>query len=205
MARDLRPLVDPATTVVMLQECQKGVIGPLSALPDMAAAAQKTLIPNVVKLVAAARRAGAKVIHATAANQPDLWGYNMNAALFRGVLKSPVKLVQGSEAVEVLDEIGVEPSDVLFVRQHGLSPMQGTELDSLMRNAGVKTVIIAGVSTNVAIPNTTFDAVNRGYQVVIPRDAIAGTPEEYADVLIANTLSYISTITTTDEIVAAWG
>ena len=33
---------------------------------------------------------------------------------------------------------------------------------------------MCGVSTNVAIPNTTFDAVNRGYQVVIPRDAIAG-------------------------------
>lgn len=200
----LRELVDPKTTVLLLQECQKGVIGDMSALPEMAAAAKIELIPNVVRLAAAARHAGAKVVHATAANQPDLWGYNMNARLFRGVLSSPVKLLPGTEAAEVVDEIGVHPGDVLFVRQHGLSPLEGTELDSLMRNAGVQTIVMCGVSTNVAIPNTTFDAVNKGYQVVIPRDAIAGTPPEYREQLIAHSLSYVATITSTDDVIDAW-
>jgi len=112
--------------------------------------------------------------------------------------------VLGAEAVEVLDEIGVEGDDILFYRQHGLSPMQGTELDSLMRNAGVKTIVLVGVSANIAIPNTTFDAINRSYQVVIPRDAIAGTPPEYTDQLLQHTLGYIATITTTADVVAAW-
>jgi nicotinamidase-related amidase len=124
--------------------------------------------------------------------------------VFQGVLKSPVKLVIGAEAVEVLDEIGVEGDDILFFRQHGLSPMQGTELDSMMRNAGVQTIVIVGVSANIAIPNTTFDAVNRSYQVVIPRDAIAGTPPEYTEQLLQHTLGYIATITTTADVVTAW-
>ena len=204
MPRDITPLVDPAHTVLLLQECQKGVIGSLSALPEMAVAAQKEMIPNVVRLVGAARRAGVRVIHATAAHQPDMWGANHNARVFHGVLKSPVKLIVGAEAVEVLDEIGVEGNDILFFRQHGLSPMQGTELDSLMRNAGVQTIVLVGVSANVAIPNTTFDAVNRSYQVVIPRDAIAGTPVEYTDQLLQHTLGYIATITTTDDVLSAW-
>ena len=204
MPRDIAPLVDPAHTVLLLQECQKGVIGSLSALPDMAAAAQVEMVPNVVRLVGAARRAGVRVIHATAAHQPDMWGANTNARVFHGVLKSPVRLVTGVEAVEVLDEIGVEADDILFYRQHGLSPMQGTELDSLMRNAGVKTIVLAGVSANVAIPNTTFDAVNRSYQVVIPRDAIAGTPTEYTDQVLQHTLGYIATITTTADLLVAW-
>ena len=68
MPRDIAPLVDPAHTVLLLQECQKGVIGPLSNLPEMAAAAQKEMIPNVVRLAAAARQAGVRVIHATAAH-----------------------------------------------------------------------------------------------------------------------------------------
>ena len=123
MPRDITPVVDPAHTVLLLQECQKGVIGSLSALPEMAIAAQKEMIPNVVRLVGAARRAGVRVIHATAAHQPDMWGANHNARVFQGVLKSPVKLVMGAEAVEVLDEIGVEGDDILFFRQHGLSPM----------------------------------------------------------------------------------
>ena len=176
----------------------------MSALPEMAEAAQKEMLPNVVRLVGAARRAGVRVIHATAAHQPDMWGANQNARVFQGVLKSPVKLVMGVEAVEVLDEIGVEGDDILFFRQHGLSPMQGTELDSLMRNAGVQTIVLAGVSANVAIPNTTFDAVNRSYQVVIPRDAIAGTPVEYTEQVLKHTLGYIATITTTADLVNAW-
>ena len=204
MPRDVAPLIEPAHTVLLLQECQKGVIGPLSALPDMAAAAQVEMIPNLVRLVKAARRAGVRVIHATAAHQPDMWGANNNARVFHGVLKSPVRLVLGAEAVEVLDEIGVEGDDILFYRQHGLSPMQGTELDSLMRNAGVKTIVLVGVSANIAIPNTTFDAINRSYQVVIPRDAIAGTPPEYTDQLLQHTLGYIATITTTADVIAAW-
>ncbi|HUP73792.1 MAG TPA: isochorismatase family protein [Acidimicrobiales bacterium] len=204
MPRDIAPLVDPAHTVLLLQECQKGVVGSLSALPEMAEAAQRQMVPNVVRLAAAARRAGVRVIHATAAHQPDMWGANDNARVFHGVLKSPVRLVIGAEAVEVLDEIGVEENDILFFRQHGLSPMQGTELDSLFRNAGVTTIVIAGVSANIAIPNTTFDAVNRSYQVVIPRDAIAGTPDEYTEQVLKHTLGYIATITTTADLVTAW-
>ena len=204
MPRDIAPLVDPAHTVLLLQECQKGVIGPLSNLPEMAAAAQKEMIPNVVRLAAAARQAGVRVIHATAAHPPDMWGANSNARVFLGVLKSPVKLIHGTEAVEVLDEIGVEGDDILFFRQHGLSPMQGTELDSMMRNAGVTTIVLAGVSANIAIPNTTFDAVNRSYQVVIPRDAISGTPPEYTEQLLQHTLGYIATLTTTADLVTAW-
>src|SRR4029453_17035660 len=163
MPRDIAPLVDPTHTVLLLQECQKGVIGSLSALPEMAEVAQKEMVPNVVRLVAAAGQAGVRVLHATAAHQPDMWGANNNARVFHGVLKSPVKLILGAEAVEVLDEIGVEGDDILFFRQHGLSPMQGTELDSLMRNAGVTTIVLAGVSANVPIPNTTFDPVNASY------------------------------------------
>jgi biuret amidohydrolase len=204
MPRDIAPLVNPAHTVLLLQECQKGVIGPLSNLPEMAEAAQKEMIPNVVRLAAAARQAGVRVIHATAAHPPDMWGANTNARVFHGVLKSPVKLILGTDAVEVLDEIGVEGDDILFFRQHGLSPMQGTELDSLMRNAGVTTIVLAGVSANIAIPNTTFDAVNRSYQVVIPRDAISGTPPEYTDQLLQHTLGYIATLTTTADLVTAW-
>lgn len=204
MAPDLRSIIDPAHTVLLLQECQKGVIGPLSALPDMAAAAQVSVIPNIVRLAEAARAAGVRVIHATAAHQPDMWGANTNARLFHGTRKSPVKLVTGVEAVEPLDEIGVHGNDVVLPRQHGLSPFQGTEMDSLLRNEGITTIVLVGVSVNVAILNVAFDAVNRAYQVVIPRDAVAGTPESYVDEVFTHTLGYIATVPRTDEVVAAW-
>jgi nicotinamidase-related amidase len=204
MPRDLRAVVDPAHTVLILQECQKGVIGDLSALPDMAAAARVEMIPNLARLAEAARAAGVRVIHATAANQPDNWGANTNARLFLGVRKSPVKIVQGSDAAEPISEVGPEDNDIVIGRQHGLSPFEGSEIDSLLRNEGIRTIVLIGVSVNVAILNVTFDAVNRAYEVVIPRDAVTGTPLDYVDQVFRHTLGYVATVTDTDAVVAAW-
>ena len=49
-----------------------------------------------------------------------------------------------------------------------------------------------------------MDAVNRGYQFVLPRDAVAGFPREYADAVIDNTLSLLATVTTTSAVADAW-
>jgi nicotinamidase-related amidase len=204
MPRDLADVIDPSHTVLMLQECQKGVIGDLSALPDMANAARAGMVPNIARLADAARAAGVRVIHAIAAHQPDMWGANTNARVFQGVKRSPVKLVQGVEAVEPLDEIGVKGNDIVFARQHGLSPFEGTELDSLLRNEHIGTIVLVGVSINIAIINVTFDAVNKAYDVVIPRDAVTGTPVSYVDQVFEHTLGYVATISDTDAVVGAW-
>ena len=52
--------------------------------------------------------------------------------------------------------------------------------------------------------NFAFDAVNRGYQFVMPTDAVAGVPADYAAAVIANTLSLVATLTTTEAVLAAW-
>lgn len=49
-----------------------------------------------------------------------------------------------------------------------------------------------------------MDAVNAGYRVVLPRDAVAGIPTEYGAAIIDNTLSLLSTVTTTDALIGAW-
>jgi nicotinamidase-related amidase len=82
--------------------------------------------------------------------------------------------------------------------------MAGTELDPVLRNMGVSTVVIVGVSVNIAVQNLAFDAVNNGYQVVIPRDAVAGVPAEYADAVLDNTLSLVATLTTAADLVRIW-
>ena len=82
--------------------------------------------------------------------------------------------------------------------------MGGTDLDAVLRNLGVSTIVTVGVSVNVAITNLVMDAVNAAYRVVIPRDAVAGIPTDYADAVIDNTLSLLATITTTDDLLEAW-
>jgi nicotinamidase-related amidase len=205
MALDLAELVAPPHTAVVTSEVQRGVVGDSPALPELAAAAAAAnLIPNIADLVRAARAAGVRVVHATAFHRSDRLGGNKNARLFAAMKRSSVAMAEGSPATEVVPEIGVEKSDLVLSRVHGLGPMGGTELDPVLRNMGVSTVVAVGVSVNIAIQNLAFDAVNNGYQVVIPRDAVTGVPAEYADAVLDNTLSLVATLTTTSDLVRIW-
>jgi len=200
---DLIRLLDPAQTAVVANECQRGVIGAESLLPELARAAAG-IVPNVARLVATARRAGVAVIHTTAVRRADGRGSNLNARLFMATRRSPRPMLPGSPAAEILPEIGVADGDLVLPRLHGVSPMHGTELDPVLRNLGVRTIVAVGVSVNVALTNLVFDAVNAAYQVVVPRDAVAGLPAEYVDAVFEHTLGLLATITTTANVIAAW-
>jgi nicotinamidase-related amidase len=202
---DLRTLVTPAHTALVLQEVQNGVVGDLSALPALADAAKAVdLVRNCARLAAAARAIDVPVFHCTAETRADMKGANRNARLFMGVKKSAVRLVPGSDAVQVPEEIGVDPGDVVLPRYQGLGPMSGTQLDPMLRHLGVTTIVGVGVSVNIGMTNFAFDAVNHGYQMVMPRDAVAGVPPEYATAVLDNTLSLVATLTTTDAVLEAW-
>lgn len=204
MPIDLVALLDPAHTAIVTSEVQNGVVGEPSALPALAEAARAEMLPNLVRLLPAARKAGVQVVHCTAYRRDDGKGANRNARLFGGVKKSPVALLPGTEAVEVLAELGPEPEDLVLTRTHGLNPMGGTDLDAVLRNLGITTIVPTGVSVNIAITNLVMDAVNLGYDVVLPRDAVAGLPQEYADAVIDNTLALLATVVTTAELLEAW-
>lgn len=168
---------DPATTVLLTVECQQGVVGPGSALPELAKEARSSgALHNVARLVSAAHEAGVQVLHAVAERRPDGRGANSNARLFRAAGRLPVQQHSGSTAVRIAEPIEVADQDLVVRRLHGLSPIAGTDVDALLRNFGCRTLVVTGVSANVAIPNAVFDAVNLGYTAVVPSDAIAGCP-----------------------------
>ena len=203
MAVDLADLVSSWRTAVVTSEIQNGVVGDAAALPELAAAA-RPMLPTVARLVRSARSAGVEVVHGTFERRADGKGANANARLFHGVDRSPVRLLPDSAASQVVAEVGVMPTDLVIPRTHGLNPMAGTELDPVLRNLGVSTIVVAGVSVNVAVTNLVMDAVNLGYNVVLPRDAVCGIPAGYADAIIDNTLSLLATVTTVDELAAIW-
>lgn len=189
---------------MVTQECQGGVIGPQAGLPMLAREAEREAIPNIAKLLPAARAAGVVVVHCLIQRRPDSRGSNSNARLFAAGKSFDADLTPGSPGASLLPELGPHESDLVLTRTHGVSPMTGTDLDSVLRNMGIKTIVGVGVSVNVAIPNFAMDAVNRSYQFVLPRDAVAGYPREYAEAVIDNTLALLATVTSTEAVMAAW-
>lgn len=205
MPIDLAALVDPVHTVFITQECQEGVLGERSSLPALSqVAAQADLIEKIQRLATVARAAGVQVAHCVIQRRADNKGSNRNARIFAAAGRSSSRMVAGSPTAAVVSGIDVLPEDLVATRSQGLSPMTGTELDAVLRNIGCKTIVLTGVSVNIAITNVTFDAVNRGYQVVIVRDAVVGVPRDYAEAVLDNTLSLVATLTTADELAALW-
>ncbi|MEV5609967.1 cysteine hydrolase [Streptomyces sp. NPDC052225] len=202
---ELADLLDPASTVLLTVECQQGVVGTDSALPELAKEARSSgALARIARLVAAAHESGVQVMHAVAERRPDGRGANRNGRLFRAAERLPVQQLSGSKAVRIAPPIEVADEDIVVRRLHGLSPIAGTDVDPLLRNLGCRTLLVTGVSANVAIPNAVFDAVNLGYTVAVPRDAIAGVPSDYTPAMIRNTLALVATVTTAQDVLRAW-
>ncbi|GAB3237305.1 cysteine hydrolase [Mycolicibacterium hippocampi] len=203
MTPDLAELVGPEHTAVVTQECQGAIVGPDAGLRMLADEARREALPNIAKLLPAARAAGVSVVHCVVQRRPDGLGSNHNAKIF-AFGAAGVDISPGSPGTQLIDELDFRPTDLVLARCHGLGPMGGTDLDSILRNLGVSTIVAVGVSVNVAIINLVMDAVNAAYRVVLPRDAVAGIPTHYAEAIIDNTLSLLATVTTTDELITAW-
>ncbi|MGH9139129.1 MAG: cysteine hydrolase [Acidimicrobiales bacterium] len=204
MPVDLAELVHPSRCALVTQEVQAGVVGPDAVLRELADEAQREAVPNMGRLCKSARAAGVPVVHCLVTRRADDLGSNTNARIFRATRMRGINLEPGSPGAALLPELGPEPTDLVLSRYHGIGPMGRTDLDPVLRNIGATTIVGVGVSVNVAITNFVMDAINNGYTFVLPRDAVAGVPREYADAVIDNTLSLLATVVTADDVVQAW-
>ena len=206
MPLDLPTLLEPTHTAIVMMELQRGVIGDLAMIPDLADEVRATgVLARVRALCDAARANGARVVHCTAEFRADRAGSKANAPMLRGAAGTDPHLVTGTPSAEVVPEIGVVDTDLVVPRYHGMSPFTGTQLDQLLRNCGVTTVIAAGVSLNIGIVGMTIEAVGLGYHVVLPTDAVAGVPREYGEQVIRHTLAPLTARLTTAQILEVWG
>jgi nicotinamidase-related amidase len=202
-------LLEPSTTAVLTMELQNGVVGEGAMMRALVEEVQRAgTLDSVRRLCDAARGAGARVVHCTAVSRPDGAGATANCKIF--ALAARQRREQGHGAndlgmpgAEII--AGLEdPRDIVVSRLHGMTPFTSTALDQILRNLGIRTVVATGVSVNLGVTGMTLSALDLGYQVVIPRDAVAGVPREYADAVLDNSLSLVATLTTVDQILEAW-
>jgi nicotinamidase-related amidase len=203
MTASLADLAAPGHTAVVTQELQGAVVGPHAGLAVLAEEARRVALPNIGRLLPAARNAGVHVVHCLVQRRADGLGSNQNARLFT-IGARDVAITPGSPGATLLPDFGPAPEDLVLTRWHGVGPMGGTDLDAVLRNLGVTTIVAVGVSLNIAIPNLVMDAVNAGYRVVLPRDAVAGVPADYAAAVVDHTMALLAHVTTTDDLLAAW-
>jgi nicotinamidase-related amidase len=205
----LRRVVDPAKTAVVTMELQRGVVGPEAALPNLRDEVERVGLLDIVRGVCdSARSAGIRVVHCTHEVRPDGAGATVNCKIF--ARSERIRVEQGTGPTQIgtpgveLVEGLFDSRDIVVPRITGMTPFTSTSLDQILRNIGVTTVIATGVSVNLGIFGMTLSALDLGYQVVLVRDAVAGVPYEYAQAVIDNSLSLISTVVTASELRAVF-
>ena len=205
MPIDLRDILKPASTAVITVECQRGVVGTGGALSALAQAVRETgILPRMARVLDAARAAQTPVAHAIVVRRRDGGGSTMNCRLFAATRKSGGPgMIAGSEIAALVPELGPAENDYIVARHHGVSIFHDSELDSILRSLGVRTVVLMGVSLNIALIGSAIEAVNRGYQVVIPEDGVTGTPVAYGAAVLENTLRFLATVVRCDDVVNA--
>ena len=206
MPLDLKALLAPSHTALLMMECQEGIIGSGGKLGALAEAVERHgTVGHIARVLGAARNAGAPVVHCTMSRRPDGGGAVANCLLLAATAKRSVGLLPGSPAQAVVAPLTPRDGEWELTRYHGVTPFHGTELDAILRNLGVTTIVATGVSVNIGILGLVIEAVNAGYQVVIPREAVTGTPDDYVEAVLANTLRLLATITSVDQVLEAWG
>ncbi len=202
MPLDVRPLVAPQTTALLLNEVQPSTVSG----PGELAAAGAAVLPAIERLTLAAREAGVQVVHAVKVFRRDALARNRNVLLYRrrgllaaGQAAPDSRPVEGSRPAVRVDE-----RDLVMTRLHGMGAATDTGMVPVLRNVGVTAVIVAGMSLNIGVPNTVMHLVDYGFDVIVPADAVAGTPPEYAAMVLEHTIKFLATVTLVDELVAAW-
>jgi nicotinamidase-related amidase len=193
---------DPHKSAVLFIECQRGVIGDLTVLPALAEEAQPARAA-MGRLATGARAAGARVFHLTYLPLAGGRSANRRAPLMQRT-RSSGEWDESHPAMEVIPEIGVHSEDVVLPRHQGFSPVHSTEVLTILRNLGIDELVVAGVSTNLAIPLTVGGATDENFAVTVATDASVGTPREHHESMLKHSLAFIARLATVDEVLADW-
>jgi nicotinamidase-related amidase len=188
---------------LVISECQQGVLDPAtSLLPALAAqAAERGIVDRIAGLAAAFRAAGRPVVHCLVEHRADMAGVRRNSMITSLALKHR-RMISGTPDVLTPGVLTPQIADHVSRRAVGLTAFYGTDLDVTLRLREVETIVLTGVSTDVAIPGFTLEAVNRGYYVHIPADCVAGSSPDAYRVMMGGLLPSISRLTDADAVIA---
>jgi nicotinamidase-related amidase len=202
--QSIRGLGPDDRSALLVSEMQRGIVGSdLSDLPGLAShVADRDVVARISALAAAAREHGVPVVWCTIEPRADRVGTTPNSLLSAMVFKGA--LVAGTASVDLAPGLEVDERDVVVARMHGLTMFHGTELDPVLRALGVTTVVLSGVSTDVALTGAAIEAVNRGYRVVLPVDCAAGSSPEAFERRLDEFFPLLATVTDSSAVAAAW-
>jgi len=163
---------------------------------------KRGVIPKLQRVLALARERGVPVLYINFCLKPDF--PKPNTLLHRRSRKKPT-LIEGTWGVAVHEALTPQPQDFVLERTVGVDGSYGTQLYPILRALGRSTMVMSGVSTNLAVEGVVRASVNRGFDVVVVEDCCASYPDEWHRFSIENIMPLIATVTDSSAVVRALG
>ena len=155
----------------------------------------KAIIPATAELLDAARKAGVPVIFC---NDAHIKGIDRELKLWGD------HAIAGTEGAQVIPELKAGEGDYIVPKRRYSGFFQ-TDLDILLKELGVKTVIMTGLHTHMCVRHTSADAYSLGYDVIVAKQATdAFTEEDYASGLAYLKTCYGADALTNEELKATF-
>jgi nicotinamidase-related amidase len=192
--------LDTTTTALLLVDLQNDNAHPDGAYASFGAAdhaREQDLVAHVRQLLDWARENSMPVIHHRIVFYPGGNFGGANAPIFRMI--GPESLKLGSWGADALEGLEAMPNEPVLIRNR-MSSFNGTGLDVLLRNAGVTTVVVAGVWTNMAVEHTVRDAADHGYRSILVTDATSSINADWHEAALNYALTNIAEFQSTGQV-----
>jgi nicotinamidase-related amidase len=184
---------DPATTALLIIDMQRDFVMPGGfgeALGNDVSQLQVTIAPTKA-ILEGARKAGMLVIHTREGHRPDLSDCPP-AKLVRGRGKTRIGdpgpmgriLVRGEVGHDIVPELYPIAGEVV-IDKPGKGAFFATDLELVLRDRGIKTLIVCGVTTEVCVNTTVREANDRGYECVVLSDCVGSYFPEFQTAALA--------------------
>jgi len=157
------------------------------------------VIPRIQALLKAFREKKLPVVHVVAEFNPIV---PMPAyGTFYDYMRAEKPCAPGSEGAQIISELSPlwgEP----VVRKWNIGIFSNSTLKEVLEYYGAETLVLVGVATNLVVHMAAVQATDRGYSVIVPKDAVTSSDKEAHEFILNKVLPLISLITTTQEVLA---
>jgi ureidoacrylate peracid hydrolase len=187
-AKPMPAVIDPATTALIVVDMQNdfGSKGGMFDRAGIDISSIAAAVAPTARAIEAARRAGIRIVYLRMGYKPDLSDLGgpdaPNRLLHLKIMhvgdKVPVPggegriLVRDTWGTAIVDALAPQPDDIVLYKTR-FSGFYGTDLDDILRAAGVRQLVFTGCTTSVCVESTVRDAFFRDYQCVLLADCMA--------------------------------
>ena len=183
---------DPATTALLMIDFQRDFVDPggFGEALGNDVSLLRAAVPPAERVLRAAREAELLIVHTREGHRPDLADCPP-AKKARGRLKTGIGdpgpmgriLVRGEYGHDIVDELKPLPGEPV-VDKPGKGSFYATDLDTILKNRGIKQLVVCGVTTEVCVQTTVREANDRGYDALVLSDCVGSYFPEFQRVAL---------------------